>query len=110
MPSPVSAAAATVWTPADFPDEGTWSIDLTAADRAALIAAGRHGDTASLAEHFRDVVPHRGRYVRQSAKADERGVIYLPPPVGLTKAQMAIGVGAVIGAGVLAARRLAARR
>lgn len=54
MRSPVSAAAATVWTPADFPDEGTWSINLTAADRDALIAAGRHGDTTSLAEHFRD--------------------------------------------------------
>ncbi len=54
MRSPVPITSATVWTPTDFPVESTWSIDLTAADRAALIAAGRHGGTATLAEHFRD--------------------------------------------------------
>jgi len=112
-----------VWRPPAY-----YTTDWSAAHRsvealASLepeVAATGHGhpmrgadmrrDLHALAEHFRDVVPHRGRYVQRPAKADERGVVYVPPPVGLTKAQMAVGVGAVVGASVLAARRLAARR
>lgn len=57
MRAPVPAESATIWTPTDFPIESTWSVDLTPADRTALVAAGR-GDTAALADHFRDAAAH----------------------------------------------------
>ncbi|MDB6025471.1 MAG: Glyoxylase, beta-lactamase superfamily, partial [Verrucomicrobiales bacterium] len=38
-------------------------------------------ELAWLASNFRAVVPSGGRYVREPAIADERGVMYIPPPV-----------------------------
>lgn len=64
MRAPV-AAAATVWTPTDFPDESTWSVDLTAADRDALVAAGR-GDTTA-ADHFREAAARWTTLLQQGA-------------------------------------------
>lgn len=50
----VSVAAASVWTPRDFPDRALWSFDLSGADREVLAAYGRGGEYVALAEHFAD--------------------------------------------------------
>jgi glyoxylase-like metal-dependent hydrolase (beta-lactamase superfamily II) len=64
-----------------------------------------------LARHFdRLAVPPRGRYVKQAALADERGVVAVPPPVPdplpriLLGAGLAMLVGAVLRRSVRAAR------
>jgi glyoxylase-like metal-dependent hydrolase (beta-lactamase superfamily II) len=63
-----------------------------------------------LADHFDQVRPHRGRYEYQPAVADERGVVWVPPPAGPNPATVAIGAAALVGASLLAARRMSARR
>lgn len=111
-----------VWRP---PAYYTADWDAAAASVRALaalepeVAATGHGhplrgaamraDLHALAAHFEDVIPHRGRYVRQPAIADERGVLYVPPPVGPSRAQIALGVALAVGVGMFAARRAATR-
>jgi hypothetical protein len=47
-----------------------------------------------LARDFdRIAVPRRGRYVRQPALADERGVVSLPPPVPDPLPRIVLGIG-----------------
>jgi glyoxylase-like metal-dependent hydrolase (beta-lactamase superfamily II) len=83
--------------------------------RPSLIAAG-HGppmrDAAdqlrSLADNF--PIPSRGRYVADAVRADENGIVYLPPkppdPVGKIAAGVAIGLGiAGIAAAAISRRR-----
>jgi glyoxylase-like metal-dependent hydrolase (beta-lactamase superfamily II) len=53
-----------------------------------------------LARDFdRIAVPPRGRYVREPALADERGVVSLPPPVPDPLPRVLLGVGLVLLAG-----------
>lgn len=57
-----------------------------------------------LARNFeRLAVPERGRYVRQPAVADERGVVAVPPPVSdpLPRVMLGIGLGIMVGAALL---------
>ena len=62
-----------------------------------------------LARNFdRLAVPARGRYVKQPAVADERGVVTVPPPVPDPLPRILLGVGLAIVAGV-ALRRSAKR-
>jgi glyoxylase-like metal-dependent hydrolase (beta-lactamase superfamily II) len=53
----------------------------------------------ALAAHFERHVPADGRYVRRPAVADERGVLYVPPPVAPPAAVVAAGVGIAAVAG-----------
>jgi glyoxylase-like metal-dependent hydrolase (beta-lactamase superfamily II) len=54
--------------------------------------------------------PKKGRYVNQPAKADDSGVVYLPPPVADPVKWISVGVAAagVVGAGVLLRKKRAA--
>jgi glyoxylase-like metal-dependent hydrolase (beta-lactamase superfamily II) len=66
------------------------SVEVLAALQPEIAATG-HGvpmrgdalrrELAWLASNFRVSMPGRGRYVREPAMADERGVMYVPPPV-----------------------------
>ena len=93
------------------------SIELLADLRPAIIAAGhglpiKEGDVAARLERFAETFapPSDGRYVREPAQADERGVTKLPPPVPDTVRKVMIGTAlatVAVGALVLA---LAPRR
>lgn len=48
MPSPVPVESPSVWTSADFPDESSWSFDLSPDHRRALIEFGRGGRIGAL--------------------------------------------------------------
>jgi glyoxylase-like metal-dependent hydrolase (beta-lactamase superfamily II) len=107
-----------VWRPPAY-----YTVDWEAARRsverlAALepeVAATGHGnplrgaemrhDLHHLARCFDDVVPSRGRYVHKPAVADEHGLVYVPPSVGPSRAAIGIGVAALVGMGLFAARR-----
>jgi len=90
------------------------SIEHLATLRPQAIAAG-HGlpmvgsDVADALSEFSVsfAPPAHGRYVHEAARADERGLVYVPPPaadpVGL--ALRACGVGAVAAAVSMAVRR-----
>ena len=52
MRSLVAVDAPSVWTPHDFPDEASWSFDLSPEDQHAVIAYARGGDRADLGRHF----------------------------------------------------------
>lgn len=61
-----------------------------------------------LARDFDELaVPTHGRYVRQPAVTDERGIVSVPPPVAdpVSKAIMGAGVAAVAGVALLAVSR-----
>ena len=53
MRTPVSTASPSVWTRRDFPDESSWSFNLSAADQVALVAYAHGGDSEDLADHFK---------------------------------------------------------
>lgn len=58
-----------------------------------------------LARDFdRIAMPRRGRYVREPAIADERGVVALPPPVPDPLPRVLVGVGVALLAGALLRR------
>ena len=57
-----------------------------------------------LAEHFREEMPRRGRYVFQPAVADERGVVSVPPPVPDAFPKILLGVGIAATVATLIAR------
>ena len=38
------------WTPGDYPDQASWSFDLSPGDRAAVIAYAQGGDVADLGD------------------------------------------------------------
>jgi glyoxylase-like metal-dependent hydrolase (beta-lactamase superfamily II) len=59
----------------------------------------------NLSARFDDVVPHDGRYVREPAIADERGVVYVPPPAGMSTAAVALGLTVAAAGTVVAMRR-----
>src|SRR3954471_6536842 len=59
---------------------------------------------SDLATRFGDVRPQHGRYVRQPAIADARGVVSVPPPNPAAIAWRAAGALAVVAAGVWLAR------
>jgi len=52
MRSLVAVDAPSVWTPHDFPDEASWSFDLSPDDQHAVIAYAQGGDRADLGRHF----------------------------------------------------------
>ena len=98
------APATTDW------EQARRSVQLLAGLKPKLIAAG-HGkpianatdELQRLADHF--PVPKHGRYVQESARADESGITYLPPPAfdpvpkiatGVAAAVVVAGVGAII--------------
>jgi glyoxylase-like metal-dependent hydrolase (beta-lactamase superfamily II) len=60
-----------------------------------------------LVSHFREEMPRRGRYVRESAIADENGLVYVPPPVpdAMPKVLAVAGVAAVVAALVAGSAR-----
>jgi glyoxylase-like metal-dependent hydrolase (beta-lactamase superfamily II) len=62
-----------------------------------------------LAVHFEEVMPRRGRYVRQPAVADEHGTLYVPPAIGPSRTPIVVGMAAVVGLAVLALRRATGR-
>jgi len=53
MRTPVSTASPSVWKRRDFPDESSWSFNLSAADQVALVAYAHGGDSEDLADHFK---------------------------------------------------------
>ncbi|HET9209617.1 MAG TPA: MBL fold metallo-hydrolase, partial [Thermoanaerobaculia bacterium] len=59
-----------------------------------------------LAEHFDEVMPDDGRYVRQPARADEDGIYRVPPPRfdPLPPLLVSAGVLALIGRRLLRSR------
>jgi glyoxylase-like metal-dependent hydrolase (beta-lactamase superfamily II) len=61
-----------------------------------------------LAADFERRMPRRGRYVREPARADERGVISVPPAPGLSPWTVALGAAAA-GAALYGVSRAAAR-
>ena len=56
--SPVAADVASVWTRADFPEEGAWSFDLSPGDRQSLITYARGGESTDLSSHFGAMARH----------------------------------------------------
>jgi glyoxylase-like metal-dependent hydrolase (beta-lactamase superfamily II) len=60
-----------------------------------------------LVSHFREEMPRRGRYVRESAIADENGLVYVPPPVPdpVPKVLAVAGIAAVVAALVAGSAR-----
>ena len=81
------------------------SVDELAALEPSVAVTG-HGvamrgerldrELRDLAEHFaKRAVPSRGRYVRQPAKADRTGVVFVPPPVPDVVGRTVAGVAAV---------------
>jgi hypothetical protein len=91
------------------------SIELLASLDPSAVGAG-HGipmTGARVAEEFRAFAegfrpPRKGRYVREPVRADERGVVALPPPVPDPLPKVLAGVGLALAAGGLVAA--AARR
>ena len=87
------------------------SVRRLAALRPYAVSAGhglpvRGSRVAGDLEHFADVFsrPRKGRYVREAARSDENGVIYLPPPVPDPLPRQLLLTG-VVTAGVLVAAR-----
>ena len=90
-------------------DDARDSLQRLVALRPAVAATG-HGvpmrgdqmlqDLERLARDFDEVArPSHGRYVRQPALFDERGVVTVPPPVPDNLARTLTGVAAVVAAG-----------
>lgn len=84
----------------DWP-QARQSVQALAALPVFLIAAGHgapmanvHAELTELAEHF--PIPEHGRYVPESARADESGVTYLPPPPPDKTPRIAAGVAAAV--------------
>jgi glyoxylase-like metal-dependent hydrolase (beta-lactamase superfamily II) len=103
-----------------------YTCDWTAAERSVkkladlrpkVLAAGHgipmRGAQAStalrgLANNFSGAIPEDGRYVREAARTDESGIVYLPPPAPdpiKIGAIIAAGVAGAVGAGVLIRNR-----
>lgn len=71
---------------------------------------GAQASTAlrALANNFADAAPKDGRYVREAARTNESGIVYLPPPLPdpvKIGAMIAAGVAGAVGAGVLIRNR-----
>lgn len=63
-------------------------------------------ELSELAAHFDHLaVPRRGRYVGRPVRADERGVVHVPPPRPSPLAPVLIGVGVAAAAGLAVALR-----
>ena len=60
-----------------------------------------------LVAHFHEEMPHRGRYVREAAVADESGVVSVPPPVAdpMPKVLAVAGITTVVAALVARGRK-----
>ncbi len=104
-----------VWRPPAY-----FTSDWTAAERSVRelaslepeVAGTGHGvpmrgeplrrELENLARNFSEVKPHRGRYVRQPAVADEHGIVEIPPPVSdpLPIVLAGLGATALLGAAV----------
>ncbi|MBA2734245.1 MAG: MBL fold metallo-hydrolase [Acidobacteria bacterium] len=90
------------------------SIEMLAELNPLAISAG-HGipmTGAGVAEKLRNFAanfspPRKGRYVNSPARADESGVVELPPPVSdpLPKVAAGLGVAALAGAAVMVSMR-----
>ncbi len=63
-----------------------------------LRGRGMRDALRDLARRFDEVMPRHGRYVREPALADERGIVHLPPRRGFDRG--AVALGAAIAAGV----------
>jgi glyoxylase-like metal-dependent hydrolase (beta-lactamase superfamily II) len=63
----------------------------------------------SLSSNFDTFIPDDGRYVREPAIADERGVVYVPPPAGVSTAAVALGLTALAAGAVVAMNRRSSR-
>ncbi|HZP49116.1 MAG TPA: MBL fold metallo-hydrolase [Vicinamibacterales bacterium] len=73
----------------------------------ALRGAAMREGLRELADRFDTLMPDHGRYIPYPAVTDERGVVHVPPRVGLAPGQVA--AAAAIGAAVVAAVWLGAR-
>lgn len=86
------------------------SVRTLARLRPSLAATGHgkpmsgptpHEQLDELAERFDQVaIPHRGRYVHQSARTDEQGVTFVPPAATQQQAFGLIGAAAIVGIGL----------
>jgi glyoxylase-like metal-dependent hydrolase (beta-lactamase superfamily II) len=96
-------------------DQAQASVELLADLRPTVIGTG-HGEpmfgaavTAGLEELVRNFSrPRQGRYAHEPARTDERGTVYVPPPVHdpAPKIAVAVGLAAVaVGAVVALSRR-----
>jgi glyoxylase-like metal-dependent hydrolase (beta-lactamase superfamily II) len=66
--------------------------------RGPAMRAGLH----DLADHFDERArPAHGRYVRTPARADETGVVSVPPPTGFSTSQLVKGAAAALLAGAV---------
>jgi glyoxylase-like metal-dependent hydrolase (beta-lactamase superfamily II) len=105
-----------VWRPPAYftPDwdAARRSVQELAALRPNVAATGHgvpmFGETLrqqldNLARNFDEYIPDDGRYVRQPALADERGVVMVPPPVR-DAFPFLLAVGAAVALGALFAR------
>lgn len=97
MTASVPVDLPSVWTPADFPDEHAWSIDLSPADRQALIDYGRGGAQQDLARHFAPAAARWAAMLQRGA-----GFVRLRdfPIEDLTEAQIEhayLGLGSLLG-------------
>jgi glyoxylase-like metal-dependent hydrolase (beta-lactamase superfamily II) len=120
--SNVMAQREIVWRPPAY-YTSDWDAARQSVQTLALlepeIAATGHGhplrgaamrrDLHELADRFEEYRPHRGRYVHEPARADQNGVVYVPPAVGPSRVAVAVGVAALVGLSVLAARRIGSR-
>src|SRR5262249_29248689 len=99
------------------------SVELLASLEPEVLATG-HGQgmrgpvmrtgLKSPAGRFDRVMPQSGRYVPYPAVADERGLLYVPPPpaTAMTRAKVALGgaaVAAAVACMMLANRRRSSR-
>ncbi|HYH47467.1 MAG TPA: MBL fold metallo-hydrolase [Thermoanaerobaculia bacterium] len=90
----VITAAPMVWRPPAYFtidwEASRRSVETLAALEPETVATG-HGvplrgedlrrGLSALAQHFDEVMPQDGRYVRRPARADQQGIVEVPPPV-----------------------------
>ena len=86
------------------------SVRRLAALKPSLALTGHglpaHGEALSqsletLAQNFDQAIPKRGRYVKQAAVMDERGVVEVPPPRVTPYVLLGLGLAAFIAGGVV---------
>jgi glyoxylase-like metal-dependent hydrolase (beta-lactamase superfamily II) len=84
---------------------------LAAGHGIPMSGGGAATQLRALANNF--PIPESGRYVPEPAQTDERGIVYLPPPVPdpvKTGMLIALGVAGAVSAGIVAKRRMTSSR
>jgi glyoxylase-like metal-dependent hydrolase (beta-lactamase superfamily II) len=88
------------------------SIELLAGLNPSTVGAGHGIPMKGIAEEFQRFAanftpPRQGRYVNEPARADEQGVLELPPPVPdpLPKVAAGVGIAALLGTALIVRAR-----